>query len=116
MSVFKLINSIRSGNISESELEEYLNYNNVFVLSNTMREIVKKNVATSSVKSKLLELCKKRTNDQIILGLYTVGHLAMATLVKIGVDREEISEYMNLDEFDKKMVDNLIESYNDVID
>ncbi|MBC1906330.1 hypothetical protein HCA64_07570 [Listeria booriae] len=45
-----------------------------------------------------------------MLGFYTVGDFALATLKKLGIDLASLKEYTRLDSFEKELIDELAES------
>ncbi|WBW96080.1 hypothetical protein [Oceanirhabdus sp. W0125-5] len=115
MSTYKIIREVQSGNNSDLELEEYLMMNNVFVLSNVMKEIVKRKIITPNIESRLKEVSDYRNKEHVLIGFYTIGHLSIATLVKLGFNKNEIDAYISLDDFDKKIVNDLVQAYQEVL-
>ena len=115
MSNNEIIKRIQDGVYSKKELQEFLNINNVFVLSNTMKEIIKLQYKTDSIIDRLLEISQYRNREHILIGIYTIGHLAIATLLKLGIKKEELDCYNKLDEFEKDIVLKLVEGYEYVI-
>ncbi|MCT4687737.1 hypothetical protein [Vallitalea sp.] len=115
MSTHKIIREVQSGNRSELELEEYLLLDNVFVLSNVMKEIVKRQITAPNIISRLKEINNYHDKEHVLMGIYTIGHLSIATLVKLGYDKNKITVYKRFDDFDKKIVDNLVEAYDEVL-
>ncbi|KHD34116.1 hypothetical protein NL50_17940 [Clostridium acetobutylicum] len=89
--------------------------NNAFVLSNTMKEIVKLQYKTDTIIDRLIEISDYRESSHVLIGVYTIGHLAIATLLKLGFKKEELDCYNNLDEYEKNIVLKLIEGYEYVI-
>ncbi|WP_342428939.1 hypothetical protein [Paenibacillus sp. FSL L8-0158] len=83
--------------------------NNPIVLYHAMTQIGKEGFRTERMIKKLSELSLKREPQDKLLGYYKVGDLAIATLIKLGEKKEEISGFRTLDEFEKKMVFRLFE-------
>ena len=115
MSNSKIIKRIQDRIYVKEELQEFLEINNVFVLSNTMKEIVKIQYKTDAIINRLIEISEYRGNSHILTGVYTIGHLAIATLLKLGVSKEELDCYNCLDEYEKNIVLKLVEGYEYVI-
>lgn len=111
----KIIKRIQQGEYVNEELQEFLGINNVFVLSNTMKELVKLQYKTDAIISKLVEISEYRERAHVLIGVYTIGHLAIATLLKLGFRVEELDCYNNLDEYEKNIVLKLLEGYEYVI-
>lgn len=115
MSNNKIIKKIQEGACVEEQLQEFLEINNVFVLSNAMKEIVKHQYKTDAIINRLIEISKYRGDLHILVGVYTIGHLAIATLLKLGFEKEELECYRSLDEYEKNIVLKLEEGYDYVI-
>ncbi|ADM70116.1 hypothetical protein [Paenibacillus polymyxa] len=82
---------------------------NPIVLYHAMTRIGKEGFRTEKMIKKLSELSLKREPQDKLLGHYKVGDLAIATLIKLGEKKEEISGFRFLDDFEKKMVFRLFE-------
>ncbi|MDA1478342.1 hypothetical protein [Bacillus changyiensis] len=104
-----IVKKIEEEKCSIDELKNFLDDKNPIVLYHTMTYIGKKGYNTVDIKAKLNQLSSKRQTEDKLLGIYKIGDLAMATLKKIGVQEPEISEYQNLDDFDKETVKRLFE-------
>lgn len=115
MGTSKIINEIQNGEVSDSKLFEYLMMNNAFVLSNVMKELVKRKLITTEIKRRLVEISKLMGKEHVLMGAYTIGHLALATLIQLGVIISDLDVYLNLDDFDKNIVDKMVESYHEVL-
>ncbi|MDB2094464.1 MULTISPECIES: hypothetical protein [Clostridium] len=115
MSNNKIIKKIQDGLYVDEELQEFLKINNVFVLSNTMKEIVKLQYKTDFIINRLIEISKYREREHVLIGVYTIGHLAIATLLKLGIKKEELDCYNTLDDYEKGIVSKLVEGYEYVI-
>lgn len=115
MSIFKIISEVQNGNKSNLELEEYLLLNNKFVLSNVMKEIVKREHISPNIESRLKEISSYRNREHILIGIYTIGHLSIATLIKLGYSNYNLDIYSNLDDFDKEIVNKLLDAYDEVL-
>jgi hypothetical protein len=111
----KVIKEVQSGNNMDFELEEYLLMNNIFVLSNVMKEIVKRKLITPNIESRLKDVSNYRSKEHVLMGIYTIGHLSVATLLKLGYNKNDIYAFISLDDFDKKIVNDLVEAYNEVL-
>ena len=111
----KIIKRIQEEVYEKKELKEFLEINNVFVLSNTMKEIVKIQYKSDDIINRLIEISKYRDNSHILVGVYTVGHLAIATLLKLGFSKEDLECYTSLDEYEKNIVLKLVEGYEYVV-
>lgn len=111
MSNSKIIKKIQEGLYVNDEIQEFLEINNVFVLSNTMKEIVKLQYKTDGIINRLIEISEYREREHILVGVYTIGHLAIATLLKLGLKKEELECYNSLDEYEKDIVSRLVEGY-----
>lgn len=115
MNTSEVIKKIQQGLYIIEDLNEFLEINNVFVLSNTMKEIVKLKYNKENIINRLMEISEYRKSEHVLIGVYTVGHLAIATLLKLGFKKDELSCYKNLDNFNKNIVDKLVEGYEYVI-
>ena len=115
MSTYKIISEVQNGNKSNFELEEYLLLNNIFVLSNVMKEIVKRKLISPNIESRLKEISSYRNKEHILIGIYTIGHLSIATLIKLGYPKYHLDVYSNLDDFDKEIVNKLSDAYDEVL-
>lgn len=115
MSNNKIIKKIQAGLYVNEELQEFLEINNVFVLSNTMKEIVKLQYKTDGIINRLIEISQYREKKHILVGVYTIGHLAIATLLKLGLKKEELECYNTLDEYEKNIILKLVEGYEYVM-
>ncbi len=115
MGTHGIIKEIQSGKTSNEKLEEYLLMDNVFVLSNVMKELVKRKLTSNSIEVRLMELNSSRDKEHVLMGIYTIGHLSMATLVQLGYKAKEMDTYKTLDDFDKKIVDDMVKSYHEVL-
>ncbi|BCN32375.1 hypothetical protein [Anaeromicropila herbilytica] len=115
MSNNKIIKRIQEGVYDKEELQDFLEINNVFVLSNTMKEIVKIQYKTDAIINRLIEISEYRGKSHVLMGVYTIGHLAIATLLKLELKKEELECYNNLDEYEKNIVLKLEEGYEYVI-
>ncbi|MBD7912477.1 MULTISPECIES: hypothetical protein [Clostridium] len=111
----KIIKKIQEGEYVNEQLQEFLEINNVFVLSNTMKEIVKLQYKTDSIIKRLIEISDYRESSHVLIGVYTIGHLAIATLLKLGFNEEDLDCYNSLDEYEKNIVLKLVEGYEYVI-
>ena len=107
----KIIKKIQEGIYDKGELQEFLEINNVFVMSNTMKEIIKLQYKTEAIINRLIEISEYRGNEHILIGVYKIGHLAIATLLKLGFSKEELDCYNRLDEYEKNIVLKLEEGY-----
>lgn len=114
MNTSKIIAKLQNGSYNSIELESYLNINQLYVLSNSMKEIVRNQVKSDTVINRLIELGDYRDKKHNLMGVYTIGHLSIATLLKLGIERDVLECYKKLDEFDKGLVNALYESYDDV--
>ncbi|WP_291584067.1 hypothetical protein [Clostridium sp. UBA6640] len=115
MSINQIIKKIQQGNYVNEELQEFLEINNIFVLSNTMKEIVKLQYKTEKIISRLIEVSEYRKSSYVLMGVYTIGHLAIATLLKLGFKKEKLNCYNDLDDFNKDIVEKLVKGYEYVI-
>ena len=66
MSNSKIIKRIQDRIYVKEELQEFLEINNVFVLSNTMKEIVKIQYKTDAIINRLIEISEYRGNSHIL--------------------------------------------------
>lgn len=114
MNTNKIITKLKNKNYNSIELESYLEINQLYVLSNSMKEIVRNQVKSDKVVKRLIELGAYREKKHNLMGVYTIGHLSIATLLKLGIEKDILECYKNLDAFDKDLVDALYESYDDV--
>jgi hypothetical protein len=109
-----IIKKIQDGNCTENQIVEYLGINNLFVLSNAMFEIVKKGYHSPEIII-CLERCSQFRDPQKhkLFGIDTIGLLAIATLIKIGIAKEDIYAYNELDDLCEARVDILVnEAFN----
>ena len=65
MSNNKIIKKIQDGLYVDEELQEFLKINNVFLLSNTMKEIVKLQYKTDFIINRLIEISKYREREHV---------------------------------------------------
>jgi hypothetical protein len=102
-----LIEKISKGLCSVEELERLLDEQNPTVLYHAMVYIGNEKVSNENVISKLNKLSFKREANDKLLGYYKIGDLSIATLQRIGEDVDKISSYQTLDDFDRKMLNQL---------
>ncbi|MHB0933909.1 hypothetical protein ACYCSE_21860 [Paenibacillus sp. SEL1] len=76
---------------------------NPIVLYQAMTHIGKEGIRTEVIFKKLNGLSLKREHQDKLLGHYKLGDLAIATMIKLGENEDEISGFKILDEFEKKM-------------
>lgn len=112
MNIGKIIKEIQYSSCFEDDIIKYLDIKNNFVLSNAMKAIVKRQCSTDKVVKKLKEISQYRQRKHTLIGIYTVGHLAIATLIRLGVNKEDLDIYIKLDNFDKNIVDKLSKGYD----
>ncbi len=107
-----IIEKLNNGQYGLDDLENYLNTGNAIVLYNTMHEIVDKKITNPSIVQALINISSRRgqTLEDKMLGFYTVGDFALATLKNLGIDLTSLKEYTRLDSFEKKLIDELAES------
>lgn len=103
-----LIDRINEGQCSVDELEHLLNEKNPIILYHTMMAIGNFNIYNEKIIEKLYSLTGRRENKDKLLGYYKTGDLAIVTLKKIGINIIEIPSYQKLDEFDRKMIFQLV--------
>ncbi|MGM1022719.1 MAG: hypothetical protein ACQEXV_19950 [Bacillota bacterium] len=82
------------------------------VSDETMTRIGKEGFRTEKMIKKLSELSLKREPQDKLLGHYKVGDLAIATLIKLGEKKEEISGLRFLDEFKKRWFSGYLKKLN----
>ena len=69
--------------------------------------IVYEDVKDENVIKRLFEISDKLDQSRLdhkAFAIYRVGHLAMSTLIKLGISEEEIFKQISLDDFDKQLV------------
>jgi len=90
-----------------ADILEYLDKFTSTGLVFVCRFIVDECVKDENVINKLFEISDKldrgRSDHEVFLG-YRVGHLAMSTLLKLGISEEEIFKQITLDDFDKELL------------
>ncbi|WP_049825182.1 hypothetical protein [Paenibacillus sp. 1-18] len=104
-----IVKKIEEGKCSINELENLLEEKNPIVLYHAMTHIGKEGIRAEEILKKLNGLSLKREPQDKLLGNYKVGDLAIATMIKLGENEEEISGFKILDEFEKKMLCRLLE-------
>ncbi|MDT9721076.1 hypothetical protein QVE09_19420 [Paenibacillus sp. ClWae2A] len=104
-----LIKKIEEGQCSIDELQLLLNEANPIVLYHVMTYIGKEKLGSTGINEKLEELTSRRGASDKLIGYYKVGDLAIATLIKLDKKTDEIAIFKSMDDFDKKMIFNLIE-------
>ncbi|MBC2116210.1 hypothetical protein [Listeria booriae] len=107
-----IIEKLNNGQYEIGDLENYLSTGNAIVLYNTMHEIIDKKITDPIIIQTLISISGRReqTLENKMLGFYTVGDFALATLKKLGIDLASLKEYTRLDSFEKELIDELAES------
>ena len=112
----EIIERVQQGKCSESELLEYLKMHYLYVSSNAMREVARHGYNSAEIVVQLKNLCQYRDSTKHkLFGIDTVGLLAIATLIKVGIKKEDIKCYAELDDLFKARVDVLVqEAFEDM--
>jgi len=95
-----------SGAYTEDDLIEYLDSNAPILLYKVAKLIVLNSIKTDKIIKKLYDISNKLEMEYSILGYYKIGHLAMSTLIKLGISSDDIFAKIVLDEFEKETVIN----------
>lgn len=87
---------------TNNELVAWLDTDNPTLFYLLITTIVSNNIKDAIITDKLFSLSKKLNNENKVLGYYKIGHLAMSTLLKLGIDRDVVF-CTDLDPFEKEM-------------
>lgn len=111
MNVLSLIREIEQNNMEPDKLIQCLDIPQNFVLSNAIKQIVRLKLDNKVVIEKLSKLSLLTQKENQLIGIYCVGHLAIAALAKLE-SNEAISRYdeimKQLNNWDKDCVEKLI--------
>ncbi|SEM77880.1 hypothetical protein [Lihuaxuella thermophila] len=110
MKYLTLIKEIQSDKLRDDELIDCLDIPHNFVLSNAIKKIVKKKLCNQDIVSKLEKISSLTAKENKLMGIYTVGHLAIAALYFLDhpISRDKYKElYINLSEWDKEIIEKL---------
>ena len=110
MSYLILTNKIRNNELTNEELVECLEINNVTILKYTILKLIERQIKSDHVKDKLLIYSHYFDMRYKILGMCKLGHLSIYALKKLGYDDEFQNEYSKLDEYEKNQIKLLNES------
>lgn len=102
-----IVDKLKNKECSEEELLECLESFNPIILYETMSYIVRNHIMEKKIVNKLIYLSKFMSDEYKMLGYYKIGHVAMGTLLKLGVDEKEVFT-SDIDEFDKATVERFI--------
>lgn len=104
------IKSIISGKISDIELKKIFldEEENVALLFATIKTIGSKKIFDEQIKNKLLKLTEMRELTPFIMGNYSIGDLAISSLLLNGVSVEEIPMYQSIPIDRKQSIDDLV--------
>jgi len=89
------------------DILEYLGRWRSTGLALVCRFIVDEGIKDENVEKKLFEISDRLDQSRLehkVYAAYRVGHLAMSTLIKLGITEEEIFKQIALDDFDKQLV------------
>lgn len=106
-----IINNIINGNISERQLQKYLDSDLVLVKVNAILAVLRKKNYTHDVVNKLNKISKNILHEPKVMGQWTTGHYAIAVLYLLNTDetrRMYDNNVCKLDENTKGSIENLI--------
>jgi hypothetical protein len=108
-----IIKDIQENKLEPDQLVNCLDITQNFVLSNAIKQIVKLKLDRTDVIEKLERLSTLMGKENQLVGIYTVGHLAIAALNKLNTKKslekyKELTDTLN--EWNKECVDKLINS------
>ncbi|MED1726260.1 hypothetical protein ACWKW1_27295 [Brevibacillus parabrevis] len=110
MKRLSLIKDIQENKLTPNELIECLDIQHNYVLSNTIRKIVILNISNDVVVEKLAETGKLLAEENTLMGIYKIGHLALAALYLLNT-KESIAKYhleiSKLNEWDRDCVEKI---------
>jgi len=113
MNILSLIKEIEQNKLEPEKLIQCLDIPQNFVLSNAIKQIVKLKLDGNEVVDKLSKLSVLTQKENQLIGIYTVGHLALAALKKMdsSIAKEKYKELVSkINEWDKDCVEKLIEN------
>jgi hypothetical protein len=107
----KFVDRIRSGDLSDDELSECLDYSSFAVIYFSLEKIVQKHLTNPVIKAKLIKVARRLSNDidDKAFGMIKVGHLAMDAQRKLGFLEDFHRSYDQLPFIEQWAVDSLDE-------
>ena len=102
---------IKANDYTIDELVEWMDLSNPIILYEIFVSIVQHNIKHQQVIEKLHEISCKMGKEDVMLGYYKIGHVAMGVLGVLGIDETDIFSE-NLDDFDKELVRKFVKDSN----
>ncbi|MGO4532718.1 hypothetical protein AB4Z30_26845 [Paenibacillus sp. 2TAF8] len=113
MRKLSLIKDIQENTLSEHQLIECLDIDHNYVLSNAIRKIVELKISNQMVIDKLVIRGKLWGNEHRLMGIYKLGHVALAALSLLDTT-ESVEKYdlemVKLNNRDKEIIEKLKQS------
>jgi len=103
MDVTTVVDKLTNNEFIAEELVGILGVNNPITFYNAVVCVVRNNMKDDMIIDKLLELRTRLSNEYKLLGYYKIGHLAMATLLKLGIEESKVL-FDELNDFEKEFV------------
>ena len=112
MGNLSIIKDIQQNKLEPDQLINCLDIPQNYILSNAIKQVAKQKLDSKEVIEKLARLSALTKEENKLMGIYTVGHLAVAALHKLGSE-EALRKYeeilSSLRECDKESVKKIIE-------
>ena len=100
-----IVDRLRNDACTTEEAIVCLESSNPIVLYAAMTYLVRNHITDDSAKKALLNIRDRLSDEDKMLGLYRIGHAAMAALLKLGVPEEQVF-LLDLDPWDKEITIN----------
>jgi len=103
-----IIKKISNGECSKKELFELMESNHPLIIYHVLHQIGELEYKDDKIVEKLVSISNKRDFSKYkIIGIYTIGDLAMATLMKLRINLNDLEEYIKLSSVEKEDILNL---------
>lgn len=100
---------ISNGEYTKEELINHISSGNPLIAYQVMNQIGKQNYNDDIIIKKLNSITNNRDfKKHKLLGIYTIGDLAIATLLKLGVKKDDISGYSELTDVELNDIQRLV--------
>lgn len=114
MSYLNLVKKIMLEDLSKAELIHCLGIPNIPVIQQTILKIIQYHFKDEAIRIKLIGYCKHLGTEYKLVGLCSLGHLAVYALKRLDYHEDFEKQYHALTEYDKEIVTMLERSLDDI--
>lgn len=104
MGNLNLANRIRNDELTDQEIVQCLEVNNVVVQQHTILKLISRQIKSEYICNKLLDLSDMLAKEFKILGPCKLGHLAIYALKELGYNKEFQEKYDELTEIEREPI------------